>query len=248
MFVAHRGESYLAPENTLAAFNLAWKKGAASAVELDIRLTKDGAVVVCHDPDTNRLSDKNMVIAESTLEQLRNVDMGSHKQADWAGERIPTLAQALDTTPQNGHWFIEIKSGLETVLPLRQIIEKSQLDFKQITVMAFDSKVILETRKNIPEVRALWLSGPTKDQATGQEQIDLSKIIDTAKKINCPGVSLCNGKYLDREFIAALHDANLQVYVWTVDDPKRARQLLDDDIDGLITNRPAFIKTQINDA
>src|SRR5690625_3240494 len=113
MLIAHRGESYLAPENTLAAFNLAWENKASSAVELDIRLTSDNIVVASHDADTKRLSSENLIVAKSTFQELSKVDIGSHKDSKYAGQRIPTLTEALATTPTNskqpGRWFIEIK-------------------------------------------------------------------------------------------------------------------------------------------
>jgi glycerophosphoryl diester phosphodiesterase len=67
MIIAHRGESYLAPENSLASINMAWHKGA-EAVEIDIQLTTDNEIVVIHDSNTKRVGNKNLKIAASTLE------------------------------------------------------------------------------------------------------------------------------------------------------------------------------------
>src|ERR1051325_5880469 len=74
---AHRGESYIAPENTMASFELAWKSGD-TIVETDIHLTKDGQVVICHDADTFRTSGNQtkVVIKDSALEEIRKVDVG----------------------------------------------------------------------------------------------------------------------------------------------------------------------------
>ena len=80
--IAHRGESWLAPENTLAAFNLAWKRGA-DAVELDVHLTADGHLIVCHDDNTERTTGRKLVIRQSTLAELRTLDAGA-----WKGARM----------------------------------------------------------------------------------------------------------------------------------------------------------------
>ena len=108
--IAHRGESSLAPENTLAAVQLAWA-GDADAVEIDVRLTADGHLVVCHDADTERTTGQKLVVGECTLAELRALDAGAWKGAEWAGQKIPLLAEILDTIPENKRLFVEVKVG-----------------------------------------------------------------------------------------------------------------------------------------
>ena len=98
-WIAHRGESYIAPENTMTSFNLGWKSGD-DADETDIQLTKDGHVIICHDPDTKRTTNKKMVIKDSNFDDLRNLDAGSWKDPKYAGEKLPTLAEALTSIPE----------------------------------------------------------------------------------------------------------------------------------------------------
>src|ERR1700677_2285230 len=90
--IAHRGASYDVPENTLAAFNLAWKE-EADAVELDIYLTKDGKIVAIHDETTKRTTGVALNVADSTLAELQQLDAGAWKNAVWKGEQIPSLEQ-----------------------------------------------------------------------------------------------------------------------------------------------------------
>src|SRR3954447_22836048 len=80
--IAHRGESADAPENTMAAFRLAWGR-KDPAIELDVHLTGDGKLVVGHDADTKRTTGKKLLIKESTLEELRALDAGRWKGPDW---------------------------------------------------------------------------------------------------------------------------------------------------------------------
>jgi len=100
LVVAHRGASHAAPENTLAAFKLAWKEGA-DAIEGDFFLTKDQEIVCTHDRTTQRLNKEklNLDVAKSTLEELRALDVGSWKNEKWKGERMPTLAEVMATVP-----------------------------------------------------------------------------------------------------------------------------------------------------
>ena len=78
LVVAHRGASRDAPENTLAAFKLAWEQGA-DAIEGDFLLTKDNKIVCIHDKSTGRLADRKLIVKESTLSQLRELDVGLGK-------------------------------------------------------------------------------------------------------------------------------------------------------------------------
>ncbi|MCB9949963.1 MAG: hypothetical protein H6824_03175 [Planctomycetaceae bacterium] len=98
--VAHRGASYDAPENTLPAFKLAWEKGA-DAIEGDFYLTKDQQIVCIHDKDTKRTGKNQPVltVAESTLAELRKVDVGSWKDAKYKETFIPTIQEVLATVP-----------------------------------------------------------------------------------------------------------------------------------------------------
>src|SRR4051812_5224464 len=88
--VCHRGENTIAPENTMAAYNLAWQR-RDQYCETDIQLTKDGKVVICHDVDTYRTSGNKtrVVIKDATLAQLQAVDVGSYKGEQYKGEKCP---------------------------------------------------------------------------------------------------------------------------------------------------------------
>jgi glycerophosphoryl diester phosphodiesterase len=97
LLIAHRGESADAPENTLAAFRLAWERNVPT-IELDVHLTKDGEAVICHDADTKRTAGTKLVIKDTPLADLRALDAGKWKAPRWAGEKLPTLAEALATS------------------------------------------------------------------------------------------------------------------------------------------------------
>ena len=85
--IAHRGASYDAPENTVAAFKLGWKQNA-DAVELDIWLSKDGKIVCLHDDNTKRTAGVDKAVADQTLAELRMLDAGSLKGTKWKGEKL----------------------------------------------------------------------------------------------------------------------------------------------------------------
>jgi len=96
--IAHRGASHDAPENTLAAVNLAWQQNA-DAVEIDVHLSRDGQIVVIHDENTRKTAGLNKNVSEQTLAELRRLDVGRWKGRQWAGEKIPVLAEVLGALP-----------------------------------------------------------------------------------------------------------------------------------------------------
>src|SRR6516225_8007886 len=109
---AHRGASWDAPENTLAAVELAWRQGA-DAVEVDFRLTRDGHIVASHDDSTQRIAGVDVRVHESSLAELRELDFGGWKGAEFAGEPIPTFDELLATLPPGKRFYVEIKCGAE---------------------------------------------------------------------------------------------------------------------------------------
>ena len=94
LVIAHRGASYKAPENTLAAYRLAWKLNS-DAIEIDIRRTKDGFLVCSHDNNLNRISSNRKSISSMLLSELTEVDVGSWKSKKYKNERMPLLSLSL---------------------------------------------------------------------------------------------------------------------------------------------------------
>src|SRR5512133_60470 len=126
LLIAHRGASREAPENTLAAFDLAWQQGA-DGIEADFRLTADGRIVCLHDATTGRTANLDLVVADSSFAELQQLDVGSWKGTRWQGERIPTLEEVLARLPLGKRLFIELKSGPEMLAPLRRILTASHV-------------------------------------------------------------------------------------------------------------------------
>mgnify|MGYP000530610723 CR=1 FL=1 len=134
--VGHRGASYDAPENTLCAFELAWKQDA-DGIEGDFYVTKDKQVVCIHDPDTKRTGGKKLKVAESTLAQLRSLEYGAWKGPEFAGEPIPTFGQVLKAVPQGKLFVIELKTGPE--MPPRSHWVKATTKPKMVGKMTSES-------------------------------------------------------------------------------------------------------------
>ncbi len=234
--IAHRGASYLAPENTVAAANLAWELGA-DAVEVDVLLAKDNRVVVNHDKDTKRTAagKRNMVIRNSPSLVLRDLDVGSWKDEKYKGEKIPFLSEIIETVPEGKTLVVEIKSNSEILPHLKRSVEKSGKE-DQIVFISFGWKTILDTQKEFPDNKCYWLSS-SKSGLTG-------KIIQAAEK-GLAGVNL-NHNIIDAEVMRLAKENNLEVLTWTVNDPAVAKKMIELGVKAITTDRPQWLKEEIN--
>lgn len=242
--IAHRGASHDAPENTLAAFKLGWAQ-RADAVELDIWLTKDGKIIVCHDADTKRTTGVAKKISESALAELRALDAGSWKDPKWKGEQLPTLDEVLTLIPDGKRLVIEIKCGVEVLPELERVLKASSKPAAQLVIISFHYDVCAQAKKLFPKIPVLFLSSFKQDKATGTWSPTPAELIQKAKSAGLEGINLSYKGPLDAAFVKQTHAAGLKFYVWTVDDAAVAKKLLAAGADGITTNRPEWLREQL---
>lgn len=243
--IAHRGESFEAPENTLASINLAWEKGATS-VEIDIRLTRDNEIVVIHDKNTKRTAQKWMYIKYSTLSKLKTLDVGLYKGLKWKNQRIPTLKEVLKTIPDYGKLILEIKSDKKILKKLQEELIHSGLNNNQIEIIAFNLKTLHRAKKLMPQYKMLWLLNLDYYLPKWLLKIDTKKIIQKTKESALDGINVWAGKALNENFISDIKNENLDIYVWTVNSPTKAKWLFENSIDGIATDKASWLKEELN--
>jgi glycerophosphoryl diester phosphodiesterase len=239
--IAHRGASYQAPENTMAAVTLGWEKRAN--VEVDVYLSKDNRMVVIHDASTKRTAGGvDLKVKESTADQLRALDVGSFKAKEFAGERIPFLAEVVRSIPPKQKLYIEIKCGQEILPALRQLLVESG-KISQVVIIGFNLETVAESKKLI-DVPTYWLKGTDKDKNTKQWIPHDPKLVQTAKDKGLDGLDV-DFAGVTEEFVRAAKAAGQKLYVWTVDDPAEARRLVQLGVDGITTNRPDWLRERL---
>jgi len=244
--VAHRGASFDAPENTLAAFNLAWEQGA-DAIEGDFFLTSDQQIVCIHDEKTKRTSGEERDVAKTTFDELRKLDVGRWKDPRFTGERIPTLSEVLATVPSPKKIYIEIKCGPEIVPFLPPVLKKSGLKPDQTIVISFNKQVIAETRRQIPEIEAYWLVGFRQNKETKVYEPSVDTIFQTAADIQTQGIDVqAHRELVNADFVKRLRDRKLGFHVWTVNEPVDALHFQKLGVDSITTDRPAFLRRELN--
>ncbi len=247
MIVAHRGASETAPENTLAAFRLAWEQGA-DAIEGDFYLTRDGRIIAIHDDTTERTAGVKQNVADLTLEQLQQLDVGSWKSATYRGERIPTIEEVLATVPEGKKIFIEIKCGPEIVPQLATSLANSHLAPAQTIVISFHESVIRAVKKQIPAIKAYWLTGYKQDKVTKQWSPVLADVLATLRRTEADGLDTqANREVVDQEYVQAIRGAGYELHTWTIDEPADARHFQQLGVDSITTNCPQRIRAALTE-
>ena len=254
MIVAHRGSSAQAPENTLPAFQLAWKQGA-DAIEGDYQLTTDGHIVCFHDKDTKRIAGQPLTVANATLEELRQLDVGSIQpeaseralhtwRADkFHGTRMPTIAEVFATVPAGKKIFIEIKCGPEIIDPLLRELATSGLTPDQVVVIGFDSALLKSLKERDPKWQVAWLCTFDK-KPNGKPRNAPARVLKTLKDIRALAL-MSGGGDVDKGLLDQIRAAGMEHYVWTINDPKLGRTYKAQGVDAIITDLPAEMRTAL---
>ena len=241
--VAHRGASAKAPENTLSAFNQAWKDGSDSC-ELDVYLTADGKTAIIHDKDTQRTAGSKLLIAKSSRAQLDALEVGSWKAPQFRGEKIPTLDQALATLPKGQHrFFIEIKCGPEVIPEITRVLDPMRDRAAQWVIIAFNRETAAAAKKALPWIKVYRLASGKASAKTKTPPTSLQQLIADTKSDGLDGLDLSlDGYPWDKAMLSQVRAAGLGIFVWTVNRPEDLERLIKVGVDGITTDDPALAR------
>lgn len=227
---AHRGASAHAPENTLAAFELAVAQGAP-AVELDVKLTSDRYLVVLHDHTLQRTTNGSGLLAATSFEALRELDAGSWKDAKFAGEKVPLLEEVLEVVGKKVLINIELTNYTTPYdgLPHEVIalVQKHGLQ-DRVIFSSFNFNNLILAKKNLPETPCGQLILPGR---TGWLERLAARFIQI--EAEHPFTADVDEAYVERT-----HKRDRRVHVWTVNDPADMRRLRSFGVDGIFTDDP----------
>jgi glycerophosphoryl diester phosphodiesterase len=234
-YIAHRGGGRLAPENTLAAM----ETGAAHGFrmfEYDVKLSKDDVLILLHDDDVDRTTDGHGPALGKTFAELSALDAGSWHSPAFAGQRIPTLEDvARYTLAQGIASNVEIKPcpGREADTGTAVALAVSRL-WKGATMPPLVSSFSEEA------LAAAHVAAPLLPRALLVEKIP-SDWHDRLVQHDCVALNV-NQKDVTQQLVRAVHDAGYRLSAWTVNDPQRARLLLDWGVDAIFTDELADIR------
>jgi glycerophosphoryl diester phosphodiesterase len=257
--VAHRGNSSAAPENTLAAFRAAIEAGADGA-ECDVRRSADGVLFLSHDRTAKRTmggSDDDD-LTQMTFEKIRKFDAGSWKDPwfDWTdgkfkGEKVPSLDEYLKALKGTKcHPVIEIKQqGIATEVV--ETVRKNEM-VDVTTIIAFGEDHMEAVRRLEPKMCVAWLYN---EHIEGNHYDSAAQIFDKAEENadrlaeffikRCRALDIAivipNDGSISPKLIKLLHEADIHVWVWTVNNAPRMERLLDWGVESITTDKPEML-------
>ncbi len=221
--VAHRGASTLAPENTMSSIEAALKLDV-DMIEVDVRTTWEGEIVLMHDSDVSRTTDGSGLVSELTIQDLASLDAGSWFSPRFLNEEIPTLDQALEAVRGTCGLCIEVKDAAPSEVLAR--VQTHQC-LEQVVIFDFNHERLYEMREISPEIQTLAL-GVTRENL-GDLNTDIFDAIGSHKSQVCSPL------------VDSAHELGLEVFVYTVDDGVKAREMISMGADAIITNDPQKI-------
>jgi glycerophosphoryl diester phosphodiesterase len=220
--IAHRGASAFEPENTLRAVRRALDLGA-DMVEVDVRESRDGYIVVIHDATVDRTTDGRGCVKDMSLRELRMLDAG-------LGERIPTLEEVAKMVKGKAKLVVEVKvPGIEGKVV--RLVEESSME-NEALVTSFYHPVLRRVKSLNNNVRTgvIIASRPVKPV---QLALDAESNALFPKHV-----------YVDREMVLEAHENGLPVYPWTVDTLEELKRLIEMQVDGVVTNKPNLLSSR----
>lgn len=234
LIIAHRGASKIAPENTMAAFRMAAQLGA-DAIELDAKLSRDGVIVVHHDSTLDRTTSGSGPVSSINLQEIRKLDAGSHFSEAFSGERVPTLEEVLEAFGDQLLVNVELTNYAHPLdeLPGRAaaLVRGCGLE-RRVLFSSFNPMALWKVKRMAPEIPAGLLLLP---QEPGWLRSMLRRI--TPHDALHPQEQLISADDVKRE-----HAKGRIVNAWTVNDAGRLRELLENGVDGIITDVPDLAK------
>lgn len=232
--IAHRGASADAPENTIAAFELALQQGA-DGLALDVHLSSDEQPVVIHDFTLERTTDGAGPVSERSVRELKRLDAGGWLDRRFRGQRVQTLQEVLERFRDRARFWIELKGGSalypgieERVVSMVEIYDVVD----RVLVQSFDHAAIIRLRalnREIP-VGALVAQAPLEPALLRPETVSAI----------CPGAHV-----LTEALLAEIRRAGLDCFVWTVNEPAQMDRLVGWGVSGIITDRPGLLRARL---
>jgi glycerophosphoryl diester phosphodiesterase len=237
LIIAHRGNSDERPENTLASFQSALEVGA-TMIELDVQLTRDDHIVVIHDPSVDRTTDGSGAVRELTLAEVRQLSAGYPERFGdaYAGERIPTLAEALAFLKGRGRIMLELKTesisdDADAGLEARTLAEVRRAGMTDaVALISFDRRALVRCREQAPEIARGHLF----------YEAEIDAIVAGARDAGCE-IVMPHKHILSEELASRLRAERLALATWVVDDPDELKALSRYGLYGVGSNRPGAL-------
>ncbi|MGI5856999.1 MAG: glycerophosphodiester phosphodiesterase family protein [Candidatus Merdivicinus sp.] len=229
---AHRGNSVRAPENTMAAFQAA-VDAQADCIELDVQQLADGTIIILHDSNFRRTAGVDQNVWEAVWEEVQCYDVGSWFSAEFAGERIPTLEEAVQFADGKAFLNIELKStGRERNLEeeVIRIVRENHFE-SQCVITSQQYSVLRRVKELAPELQTGYVLSVAYGRFYDMEDVDLFSV---------------RSDFITTAMVRELHNRGKRIYAWTVNDSDRLEKLNEMRVDDLITDDPKTARAVVS--
>jgi glycerophosphoryl diester phosphodiesterase len=236
LVIAHRGASAYAPENTLAAFELAVEQGA-DLLEFDVHLSADDQPVVIHDETLRRTTSGTGRVRDHSLRELKRLDAGGWWHRRFRGQRLQSLQEVLERFRARIGFAVELKAG-SAVYPGIEDRVVSLLEIYDVVdralVLSFDHPALATVARANAELPRVALIGPR------------ARLPETITAVVPPGATAVGlpARLASEQRVRAAREASLDLYIWTVNDPALMDSLITGQVRGIITDRPDVLRTR----
>ena len=237
LIIAHRGASADFPEQSGAAIAAAWAQGA-DGVELDLRLTADGRLLLHHDPTLARCCGDPRAVARLDSRQRAGLN-ACRACADLPPEPPLLLEEALELVPTDRLLMLELKEGPGQVAPLSRALGRRS---RGLLLISFHPGTLREARRALPGLPALWLRAGDSPPAAATRR----RWLRTCREEGLAGLDLQAAR-INQDLAGRLRAGGLGLGAWTVDDAPQARRLRLLGVDWLTTNRPGEMRQALVD-
>ena len=236
--IGHRGAAGYCPENTFASFHKALQLGV-DFIEMDVQMTKDGQLVVIHDPTVNRTTNGKGKVKDFTLKEIQALDAGSWFDPKFTGEKIPSLSEFLDEFGGKVGILLEIKNpslypGIEGKIA-DELLNRglTSAEGSQVIVQSFDQNSLKKFHQLIPSIQlGVLLKRVTGKGISNQE---LASFLSFAAYVN-PKITMVNKRLIRR-----IHQHGFKTLVWTIRKRNEVNLLMHFHIEGVISDYPDFL-------
>ena len=244
--IAHRGESFDAPENTLPAYRMAVERGFG--FECDIYRSADGRLFTFHDSKLTRTSGgrfTNACVNASWEREVSKLDVGGWgkwKDSKYVGTRPALFEEVLALARPGRKIYVEVKGGdaaVDWVQQIKKVVDKeSKATPDTILFICFSAKTCKALKTAMPDFKVYWLTG---------EKLRPEEIITVLHETHADGVDIrYRGELHTAEFIEKIKASGYEFHIWTIDDPETAKEAFQRGVQTVTTNRAKFILEMLN--
>lgn len=229
---AHRGASFVAPENTIAAFKESIK-GEAEYIETDVQETKDGELILLHDSNFKRTTGVDKNVWDAYYDEVKTYDAGGYFSSSYAGKKIPTLDEAIKSIKGRAKLMVEIKfNGHESEDFVQKVINviKDNNYENQCVIASMNKEVLRSVKENNPDLVTCYITALAYGDFYKWDYVDIFSIEST---------------FISQSAVRDIHNMGKQIFAWTINDEVLMEKMIEMNVDSIVTDNPFLVQDTI---